>query len=94
LQRYVIGEAKGAFANFDLTDANYDAAWDLLGRRYDNKRILINYYISRLLSIPSAKKETASELKFVVDNFKEVVYSLNNNNNNKLGLLVTVHFDL
>ena len=66
------------FANFDLTDANYDAAWDLLGRRYDNKRILINYYISRLLSIPSAKKETASELKFVVDNFKEVVYSLKN----------------
>ena len=78
LQKYVVGEARSVISHVSLSEANYEAAWSLLLRRYDNKKILINQYLAQLINIRSAKEERASELKAVVDEFKEVLFSLKN----------------
>jgi hypothetical protein len=51
LQSCLMGEAKLMFAQFALNDDNYTTAWELLCKRYDNKKLLINTYLERLLNI-------------------------------------------
>jgi hypothetical protein len=78
LQSCLMGEAKLMFAQFALNDDNYTTAWELLCKRYDNKKLLINTYLERLLNIRPAKVDSAAELKGVLDKFNEAVCSLKN----------------
>lgn len=49
-----------------VTSANYTTAWELLCKRYNNKRLLIDYQLNSLFNIQQAK-ETESSLRFLVD---------------------------
>lgn len=42
LLRFVDGEPKSLISHLAVVDGSYETAWDLLLRRYDNKKILIN----------------------------------------------------
>ena len=78
LQKSVVGEAKGMITHFSLTSENYTTAWELLVKRYDNRKILINSYLGKLLNTTAAKHDRAAELKRVLDDFREALCSLKN----------------
>ena len=65
-------------AHLDLSNSNYITAWDLVTQRYNNERVLINNYLERLLSIPAAKIDRSAEIRAVLDETKEIFYSLKN----------------
>lgn len=66
LLSYLEGEAARVLSNLEVSDSNYSEAWQLLCKRYDNKRQLINNHLKALFSIESVR-ETDKSLRFIVD---------------------------
>lgn len=56
------GKAKAAIAYLNITNANYTHAWDILKTRFGNKRLIVNAYIKRILSLPNMITGSAESL--------------------------------
>lgn len=71
------GEAASILKHIQVTETNYEQAWDILKRRYGNKRIAINAIMKRLFS---QKKITftSSLIKSLLDTTLECLHHLNN----------------
>lgn len=67
LKNSLAGDAKRLVAHYDIVDANYQAAWDKLILRYDNKKLLIKNHIKALLHQPAQSRETAAHLRSLID---------------------------
>ena len=61
-------EAARVISSLETSSANYDVAWDLLKERYDNRRIIIQNHIKTLMELPSSHKESASNIRNLLDN--------------------------
>lgn len=54
--------------SLDVTSANYSIALDLLKKRFENKRAIINYHINNLLfNLPQISRESAPQLTILLD---------------------------
>jgi len=53
-----------------VTEDNYDIAWELLIKRYNNKRLIVNEHILKLCSPPIYQSESATSLRAIIDHFK------------------------
>lgn len=73
------GEALKIINNLEITDANYENAWDLLTDRYDNKRLLVNRWIQLIFQIPLSKG-AAVDIKAILDGTQEALQGLRNLN--------------
>lgn len=69
LKASVEGEAKVLLDSVSTTGANYETAWDLLLKRYNNKKILLNHHLTQIVMTPSLRRENASDLRILVDRF-------------------------
>ena len=63
------GEPKNLLASLSATDQNYTIAWDLLQKRYENKKIIINSHIKEIMDIPSIHKESHAALRGLANTF-------------------------
>ncbi|XP_055909030.1 uncharacterized protein LOC129943530 [Eupeodes corollae] len=61
-----------------LTAANYVTAWETLEKRYNNKRVLFSHYMNLLSSQPCIQKESASDIKHLLDTSRSCVSALLN----------------
>lgn len=62
LQMCVKGEA-AKIIDLDCTSDNYSIAWELLKKRYDNRRIIIQRYVKNILDLPAMSKNRPVILK-------------------------------
>lgn len=76
LKATLSGEAGQLLRNIPISTASYDGAWSLLRKRYDNKRILLDTHLNRLLSCQTASKESAAYLKRLIDTTEESLRAL------------------
>lgn len=58
LKTYLTGTAAKSVAGLTLTDSNYDAATDLLQKRFGRKDLIINAHMSKLLNLTPVKKSS------------------------------------
>ncbi|VVC99673.1 unnamed protein product [Leptidea sinapis] len=72
------GEPEDLLRNLTITDANYEEAWLLLKRRYDNKRFNCNAVLKTLFSIKQINHESASALKLILDTTLSCLKQLKN----------------
>jgi len=56
-------EAELLVRNLHTTDENFERAWKTLTDYYQNKRLLVQSYISRFTALPKLKGESASEMR-------------------------------
>ena len=59
LQATLTGSALKVIHSVETTAANYEGAWKLLEMQYDNRRIIIQTHIKRLMEMPSIVKEAS-----------------------------------
>ncbi|XP_017477362.1 PREDICTED: uncharacterized protein LOC108367286 [Rhagoletis zephyria] len=50
-----------------LTEVNYDTAWDLLLKRYNNPRILFSQHMNTLYNLPQLYKEKSDNIKSMLN---------------------------
>ncbi|XP_070529902.1 uncharacterized protein [Cardiocondyla obscurior] len=61
------GEALGVIDALEVSEANYDAAWDLINERYNNERAIAYAHIKAIMCFPPIIKEGASEIRNMCD---------------------------
>uniref|UniRef100_A0A1Y1L369 Integrase catalytic domain-containing protein n=2 Tax=Photinus pyralis TaxID=7054 RepID=A0A1Y1L369_PHOPY len=57
----------GLIATLETTDLNYEIAWNILLKRYNNKRRIINNHVQNILNIQVASRESASCLRDIIN---------------------------
>ena len=73
LKSCLVGEALNSIKNLTLTQ--YDEAWQLMIRRYQNNKVLTFNELKKLMSLPSAS-EFSGDLKKLVDQLKVIRFNL------------------
>ena len=76
LQVCLEGSAAKRFNNLELTNANFDVAWDGLVKRYDNKRVRLTAHLSKVLSLPTILQRTAAGITSLLDEVDEALRAL------------------
>ncbi|XP_029174769.1 uncharacterized protein LOC114943355 [Nylanderia fulva] len=76
LRASMTGEAAIIIQSLELTDSNYQVAWDLLKQRYDNKRAIVHTHLRALFELPNIAKKNAVELRRVADNAAKHIQTL------------------
>ncbi|XP_018306980.1 uncharacterized protein, partial [Mycetomoellerius zeteki] len=54
--------------SFDITENNYNEAWQLLNERFDNKRRIIQTHVKAMYEIAPMHKENCTALRNLLDN--------------------------
>uniref|UniRef100_A0A6P7H0Q6 Uncharacterized protein LOC114344670 n=1 Tax=Diabrotica virgifera virgifera TaxID=50390 RepID=A0A6P7H0Q6_DIAVI len=62
--------------NLEFTAENYEIAWKLVRKRYDNNRLLTSNHVSALFNIEPINKESSGRLRQLVDIFSKHLYAL------------------
>lgn len=70
------GQALECIANLPVTADNFDIAWQMLTKRYENQRRLLNVHLSKLLNLTCLTRESANELRSLFDTVNIAVASL------------------
>lgn len=70
------GDAARIIQSIQTSGNNYPIAWRLITDRYDNTNLLIKQHVSALFKIPPVRKESASGLSDLVDNFEKHILIL------------------
>ncbi|XP_055629519.1 uncharacterized protein LOC129770600 [Toxorhynchites rutilus septentrionalis] len=70
------GEPKSLIDPLKITRANYQIAWDMLLKRFDNSKQLRKRQVQSLFKLPTLTKESVSELHILLEGFERVVKNL------------------
>lgn len=76
LRNSVDGEAEQIIKSYKCTDANYVADWNALKKRYNNRRLIINFLMDQLFNIPKLNVESIIATRQQLDTFSETVRAL------------------
>lgn len=70
------GEPRTLIDSLQLTAANYQVAWAMLLKRYNNSKQLRKRQVQALLQFPSLNKESAVDLHDLLEGFEKTVQTL------------------
>lgn len=70
------GEAKMLIDSLQVTKTNYQIAWELLLKRYNNSKLLKKRQVQSLFKLPSLSEESASELHALLEGFEKAIQTL------------------
>ncbi|XP_058987780.1 uncharacterized protein LOC131806914 isoform X1 [Musca domestica] len=70
------GEAFRLVQHLQVTEANYEAAWELLEKRYGNRRILFTKLVDRILDHQNINSLSAISIRNLLDNVNESIQAL------------------
>ena len=76
LSASVVGEAAEAIRNIPLTDENYNDAWELLKKRFQNNRKIATLHVNRLMDQPAVGSDVGDGLRKLVYCTNECVRAL------------------
>ncbi|XP_058816019.1 uncharacterized protein LOC131679327 [Topomyia yanbarensis] len=70
------GEPKSLIDPLQITKANYQVAWDLLLKRYNNSKQLKKRQVQALFNLPTLPKESVTDLHVLIEGFERIVQTL------------------
>ncbi|XP_073967354.1 uncharacterized protein [Choristoneura fumiferana] len=76
LKSCLSGEPEHLLKHLPVTDSNYNLAWSMLKSRYDNKRIIVNSILSRLINQRKINTGTAKSIRELLDTTIECLNKL------------------
>ncbi|GFT51090.1 uncharacterized protein TNCV_4490631 [Trichonephila clavipes] len=72
----VKGETATLLQSIQITNDNYQKAWNSLTERYENEAEIINAVLNKLVSQPVLKQESASGLRKLIDTTQQCIDTL------------------
>ncbi|CAI6374727.1 unnamed protein product [Macrosiphum euphorbiae] len=63
------GSAAQLINSLEITDVNYQVAFELLTKRFENKRLIVQSHLSKLFAVQRLEKESAIELRVFYNTF-------------------------
>lgn len=80
LRNALVGKAAGIIDQDIINNNDYDAAWNTLRDRFEDKRLIVNKHIDAILNLPKIVKESAVDLRKLIDICSKNIDALNNLN--------------
>lgn len=78
LKANLTGVASRVLNNTQITDANYETAWELLKRRYNNPRAVVNAHLQTFVELPSVSAHSPDDLITLRDKSNDIYTALMN----------------
>ncbi|CAH1115111.1 unnamed protein product [Psylliodes chrysocephalus] len=78
LKTNIRGEASKIIEHLEITEDNYLSAWELLKKRYENKRLLVSTLVDKILDLPVCHDESVEKLKQLHDVTMECLNAIKN----------------
>ena len=66
LRTSLFGEALQEIGSVELTAANYDVAWNLLEKRYENKKLILKTHLDAIFAVEPVRKECFEALNHLL----------------------------
>jgi len=63
LKASVKGNAEQLIRNLPSTEDNFERAWAVMSDHFENKRLLVRFYLTALTSLPRMKSDSVSDLR-------------------------------
>lgn len=76
LKQNLVGEAANLLKNIAISETNYETAWLKLKKRYSNKRIIVNSYLHKLMSLRNVTQENAHSIRNLLDSATDCLTGL------------------
>lgn len=76
LKSCLTGEARNTIKHIQVTEQNYNSAWETLKNRYSHKRLIVNAILKRLFTFKKVSTQSPGQLKVLIDSTKECLNSL------------------
>ncbi|XP_063228908.1 uncharacterized protein LOC134534376 [Bacillus rossius redtenbacheri] len=76
LKSSLSGDALAVIQALPLTDSNYSIAWELLSKRYSNKRLIVSLHIEAIMQIPSVSLEAPASVNKMMSLLAEHIAAL------------------
>ncbi|GFS41397.1 DUF1758 domain-containing protein [Nephila pilipes] len=73
---YLRGSLKGESKTIETPDDSYSSLFQALEKRYENKRMLVDFHIKSILNLPTVKHESAKDLRYFLDCLNKNLRSL------------------
>ncbi len=70
------GEAAQLIQSLEISDLNYSIAWDMLKKRYENKRLIVHTHLKSMFEGTSLKNESRAQLRAILDTFNKDLRAL------------------
>lgn len=70
------GDAENLVKQIQVSEANYDIMWDMLNKRYNNRRSIVNTYLSKLINQRKLNTESARGIRELLDCTTECLATL------------------
>lgn len=78
LKSHVQGEAAKIIQYLPISESNYKTAWELLTKRFDDKRMIATKFIDKLIDLPTIKRANSAQLRDMHDTVRECLEALKN----------------
>ncbi|XP_058456975.1 uncharacterized protein LOC131434325 [Malaya genurostris] len=69
LRSSLIGEALQEISSIEMSVVNYPIAWDLLKRRYENRKLIVKAHLDALFAVEPMKRENYEALSHLIGEF-------------------------
>ncbi|XP_025160504.1 uncharacterized protein LOC112589864 [Harpegnathos saltator] len=76
LKTCVRGDAEQLIKNLAITSDNFNRAWAVLTRHYENTRVLVSAFFNSFLAIPKMKSDSVADLRRIFHGMLSTVGSL------------------
>ncbi|XP_045505800.1 uncharacterized protein LOC123702169 [Colias croceus] len=80
LKSSLTGEAENILKHVQITQANYEQSWNLLNKRFGNKKMMVNSILKRLFNQKKMSSQNYKLIKNLLDTTTECLNSLKNIN--------------
>lgn len=80
------GKAENMFSDQVLNENNFNAAWNQLVQRFENKRTIVDIHVNGLLNLKKVTKESSVELRQLVEECSRHVEALEFQDQKMLGM--------
>ncbi|CAK1581104.1 unnamed protein product [Parnassius mnemosyne] len=87
LKSSVTGDAENLLKHIQITENNYNQAWDILKGRYSNKRLIVTSILKWMFNQKKLQSQSASQIKSLLDTTTECLNTLKNLD------VITEHWD-
>lgn len=61
------GEALKIISSLTTTEENFDIAWEMLIKRYDNRKLILRHHVAQIVEIPDIKRQNSHSLRNLID---------------------------
>ena len=71
-------DAARAIHSLETSESNYIIAWDLLNKRFENKRLIIHNHMHSLFNLKTLNRESNNNLRELLDDMLKHIRALAN----------------